>query len=180
MTSGFPTLGQLSPSTSQVLKRPMQSGQAKWMLVAYYYYRCRSGLQMGQWKPWSLSSGTRPRPGGRLPFVFVISPKRDITKSLLSPPLSSLLPGALLEKSQNSQREEDGEGEIYFPVSAEISLFSCLCWILVLCSVPGGQSFFSLIPYSSNKGTKPAMCSKLSLKFSRSLQKSYIPAWHSK
>lgn len=82
MTSGFPTLGQLSPSALQVLERSMQSGQAKWMLVAYYYYHCRSGLQMGQWKPWSLSSGTRPRPGGRLPFVFCSKPKTRHNKEL--------------------------------------------------------------------------------------------------
>ena len=95
MTSKFPTLGQLSSSTLQELKRRVQSGQAKWKFIAYYYYHCRSGLQMGQWKPWSLSSGTHPRSGGRLSFVFSLSPKQDITKSLLSPPISSLLPGAL-------------------------------------------------------------------------------------
>lgn len=111
MTSKFPTLGQLSPSTLQVLKRPVQSGQAKWMLVAYYYHHCRSGLQMAQWKPWSLSSGTHPRSGGRLPFVFGLSPKQDITKNLLSPPISSLLPGALfgevVEKTIKSSLTSD-------------------------------------------------------------------------
>ena len=44
----FPMLGQLLPSTLQVLKRPVQSGQAKYMLVAYYYYHCRNGLQKSQ------------------------------------------------------------------------------------------------------------------------------------
>ena len=68
-------------------------------------------------------------------------------------------------------------------------IFSCLSWnlphflpLLNSCSLfcAWRSILFLLIPYSSNKGTKPVMCSKLSLKFSRSPPKSYIPAWHSK
>lgn len=69
--------------------------------------------------------------------------------------------GALLEKSQNSQREEDGEGEIYFPASQ-----------LKSPSFPASAEFLFSVLYLevnlflsdsllNNKGTKPAMCSKL-------------------